>query len=255
MDRFSKQYFNLIRIYAIAWFKETDRRKILGLLWNFINPLIVSFVLYVIFRSSFGNNNSGFFVYLLVGSVIWNFFSTCTQSSVSLLLWRQDMVKNIVFPKEILIIAKNCSYLLQHIFEIVIIILVAMLFGNHFSWQIVFLPIVFIFEFAFILGISLIISTLGIYLRDFEYIWAAFLRIGFFLVPIFYQVQDMPSKIRYIININPVSQLMIFYRNILIDHSIPNMLNLTAIAAVSIILIFIGIIIFIRRSKQIAERI
>jgi lipopolysaccharide transport system permease protein len=255
MDRFSRPYFSLIRIYSIAWFKETDRRKILGLLWNFINPLIVTLVLYVIFRGSFGDNNSSFFVYLLIGSVVWNFFSTCTQSSVSLLLWRQDMVKNIVFPKEILVIAKNCSYLLQHIFEIAIIILVVFLFHNNFSWHVVFLPIVFLLEFALLLGISLIISTLGIYFRDFEYIWAAFLRIGFFLVPIFYQIQDMPPRIQNIIRINPISQIMIFYRNILLEHSTPNMLNLVPIAILSGVLIFAGVIIFIRRSKQIAERI
>jgi len=249
-----RQYFDLIKEFSVAWFKERDQRTILGFLWSFLNPLIITLILFLIFKKSFSENNY-FFLYILIGTICWNYLSATAQSSITVLLWRDQMVKSLIFPNETLIIAQVGVFFIQHLFELLIIILFAMILKIGFSWHILLLPIAIILESAIILGLSLILAVIGVYARDMEYIWGALTRIGFFLVPIFYKIKDLSSKLQLVVKINPVTQIIILYRDILLDHQLPNLFGFGSLVIFSILILIAGYVLFRKYEKKMAERV
>lgn len=254
MKLFSKQYFSLIKEFSLIWFKEKDQRTFLGIIWNFFNPLIVASILFLIFKKS-SEGNYQFFLYILIGVVAWNFFSTAIQSNISVLLSRQDIVKNVYFPKEILILAQFGVSLIQHFFEIIIVLAFILIFKGEISIHLIFLPIIVILESSLIVGISLLLSIFCVYAQDMEYIWATFTKIGIFLSPIFYSLNALPDKLKLFVTLNPITQIIIFYRNILIDHQYPNYLNLVIVLGFNLTLLVTGFFFFKKFEKKIAEKV
>ncbi len=263
MKLFSRQYFSLIKEFSLVWFQERDQRTFLGMIWNFFNPLIVTLILYLIFQHGLANNtfltgvrgNNLFFLYILIGVVAWNFFTSAVQSNISVLLWRQDIVKNVAFPKEILIFAQFGVSLIQYFFEIIIVLIFILILKGGISIHLIFLPIIIILESLLIIGLGLLLSILCVYAQDLEYVWRTITSIGFFLTPIFYFINNLPDKLKLIVAINPLTQLIFFYRNVLIDHQYPNYFNLTILLICDILLLIFSFIFFKRHEKKIAEKV
>lgn len=252
--KINRYYFNLLQAFTYYWFKLSDQRMLLGFLWNFLNPLITALILYFIFRNSFGNQNYYYFLYILIGSISWNFLSSAVQASIPVLIARGGLIKNVVFPKEILITAKGGVFLIKHALEIIlVVVLVSFSFGL--SLPILYLPFIFLTEGLLVLSIALILSLTNVYMRDLEYIWAALVRIGFFLVPIFYQVQDLPKSLQKLVYLNPFTQILIFYRDILIDRRFPKFTSFLEVMIFSVLLIGLSTLVFRRFEKNMAERV
>lgn len=255
MKRFSKPYFNLIKEFALSWFKATDQRKILGVLWNFLNPIIITSILYFIFNKSFGLKEHYYFLYILIGTVVWDYLSSTVQSATAVLIWRREMVKNVAFPKETLILANVGVKFIGHFSGIIIILVLLAIFKIGFSSHLLFLPLVMILETLIVIGLSLVLSFISVYIYDMEYIWAAIARMGFFLVPIFYQIKNLPQNLRMIVEINPISQILIFYRNILLDHQLPNFKNFVIVLIFATGLVIISYKLIRKYEKSIIERV
>ncbi len=254
MKLFSKQYFSLIKEFSLAWSKERDQRTLLGILWNFLNPLIVALILFVIFRKNLSSSNY-YFLYILIGTISWNFLSVTVQSTISVLLHRQEIVKNIAFHKEILVFAQFGVYFIQHLFEILIVLIFIFILGKEVSIHIIFLPLIIVLESILIIGLALLLSIVCVYAQDMEYIWASFARIGFFLTPIFYSINQIPTKLRLIVTLNPITQIITFYRNILIDHRYPNFLHFSILAGLSLLFLTGSFLFFKKFERKIAEKV
>lgn len=254
MPLFRKPYFNLIKQFSLAWFKARDQGTILGILWSFLNPLIIALILFFIFRNSLNKGNY-FFIYILSGTIIWNFLASSIQSATTVLLWRRELVKNIYFPKETLVYGLVGMFIIQHLFELMILLAFLLIMKLGISIHLIFLPAVFMVECLIILGLGLILALVSVYARDIEYIWAAISRMGLFLVPIFYQVEHLSERLEIVVKINPITQIIIFYRDVLIDHRLPNLTNFAIVLLFAIILFLLSLKIFKKHEKIIAERV
>jgi len=256
MEIFDRGYLNLAREFSISWFKLRDQRTVLGLFWSFLNPLIMTSILYFLFRSRIGlGKERTYFLYILIGTVSWNFFSISVQAGLSVLLSRADMVRNVFFPKEILIFSQIGVYVIQHLFEILVVFIFIILAKVGFSLHILLLPFIILIEGIIIAGLSLILSCICIYARDMEYIWSVFARMGFFLVPIFYKTSSLSPQFRWIVLLNPMTQIINFYRDVLLYHRFPNLISFTLVFLFSIALLISGYKIFKGFEPRIVERV
>ena len=227
MRAFEKKYIYLIKEFSIAGFKARDQRAVLGFLWSFLNPLIMTSVLYFLFKSRIWKEQpGGYFVYILTGVVFWNFFSNAVQFSLQSLTGNTSMVRNVIFPKEILVFSRIGVFIIQFAFEVFALFLIIAITGFGFSLFAIFLPAVILIEILLIAGLSLFLSCLSVYAKDVSHIWNAVSRIIFFAVPVFYRISSLSRGFARIVYLNPVSQVIIFAREILLYHRLPSMLNL-----------------------------
>lgn len=253
MVGFTKKFVNLTKILAILEFKSRDQGTFLGFLWTLLYPLSMFLVLYVIFSKWMGRCVENFSSYLLVGIVLWNFFATSTTNALSIITRKADLVKNLAFPKEILIISSVFSIFISFVIELVILLVFLFFLGNRYSLTILWFPIVIFIEVIFVLVVSFFLASLHVYYRDIERIWAIVIMLGFFLTPIFYPLSIIAAGKQRIMLWNPMLHIINASRDCLLYDKAPNIIILYLMLLFSLVLLRIGYFIFKKTEARFAE--
>ena len=189
----------------------------LGLVWTIAYPLMMlsvyTFVFGVIFKPQWGNMTSGseqifFPLFLFAGLSVYNIFSESVGSSPSLILNNPSYVKKVVFPLELL---PMCHVLTAFCFGSVWIALMLLgitWLGGTISIYVLFLPFPLFTLLLLTMGLSFILSSLGVYLRDAQHLVTIVIQIFSFISPIFYPLSSVPAKLRWILLGNPLTYII-----------------------------------------------
>jgi lipopolysaccharide transport system permease protein len=169
---------------------------------------------------------------------------TATTSVVS----AAGIVKNVAFKTELLPIAGALTGLVPLIVALSFLAVLLLADGNVPTWHALLLPIVIALHFALIIGFGVCLAAFNVFFRDLSYALPNLLMIALFATPIFYPIESMPTGIRGISRWNPFYVLVEAYRNLLVSHTIPELLPLVSVAVVSAALLYGSVSIF-RRLK------
>jgi lipopolysaccharide transport system permease protein len=248
-------YRNLI--WQLAWseFKLRYKNSILGYFWSLLEPLLMLLVLYVVFSNLMKVQVEYFQLFLLLGIILWNFFSRATTIGMFSIVGKPSMVKKIYFPRDIFVISSCITALLMSIFESIIFILFMVFFRVPISINLVYAPLILFFLFTISLGLSLALSALNVFYRDVQFIWQVLLQIGFFATPVVYTLETFPENIRKFILLNPIAQIIISARDTIIYSSPAKIEDLLFMCLSSIVFLLVGYIIFSRLEPGFAEEI
>jgi lipopolysaccharide transport system permease protein len=246
------RHWDLIRLLTINDLKIKYQHTYLGLIWSLLSPLLLLIVLYLIFNN-FRQLEASFAQYLLVGILTWRFFSVATSSSLSVIKQKAGILSNIVLPSEIFVFTKNLSALISFTLEFIILIpLVALITGGISPYALLF-PVIHILFLLVAFGLSLILASLYPYLRDLAEIWPFVIQIGFFLCPIIYPLTMIPESVRGIYLLNPVTQVMIMYRDLVLDGVLPSFASLCYVLLFGIGICIAGHFLFKKLEKRFVE--
>jgi len=241
MKLFDKRYINLIKELSMAWFKIRDQRSVMGVLWSFLNPLLMTAILFFLFKSRLSTGSpENYFLYILIGTVTWNFFVMATSAGLVAIVNSPDMVKNVAFPKEILTLSAVGIFIIQHIFELAVVFILLAILRIGFSVQLIFLPVILVIQILLVAGLSLFLSSMCVFAFDMRHIWNVLTRMGFFVVPIFYSISSISPRFKWVIAMNPMSQIIIFLRDVLLYHRTPSLLNMALVFIFSLFVLISG---------------
>lgn len=219
-DLWLVRHWDLIKTLTVNDLKIKYQHTYLGILWSLLSPLLLLIVLYFIFynlRQMEGN----FALYLLVGILTWRFFTQSTSSSLHVIKQNANLLSNVVLPSEIFVFIKNLSALISSVLEFIILIpLVALLTGAISPYVLLF-PFVHLLFLLVTFGLSLILASIYPYFRDLAEIWPVFIQLGFFLCPILYPVSSIPESVRGLYLLNPVTQIILMYRDLVLYGTLP----------------------------------
>ena len=228
----------------------------LGILWSFVNPLLMTLVYAIVFPFLLKNTEPNYVTFIVIGILPWTYFTTIINQSSGCILYSGNIIKKVYFPREILPISVNISGLINFLISCVIIFLFLIFSGIGFSWYIIFLPLIILTQFILQQGIAFILSAINVYIRDIEYIVAFFVNMLFYATPILYSATLFEnSPIKYLIKLNPMATIVECYRDILFYQSMPHIKSLLIVLLASIILLFIGFKIFRKLEKGFAEEV
>ena len=141
------------------------------------------------------------------------------------------------------------------IYTMIVVIITVFFSEVGLSWYILLLPIIMILQYIMVLGITFIFAALNVFFRDLEYILNIVLMAWFYMTPIVYSIDMVPTEYRGIFLINPMSSIIMFYREILYYKKAPDFSFFGNIVLYSIIMIFIGYFVFERLQKSFAEEL
>ena len=116
-------------------------------------------------------------------------------------------------------------------------------------------PVIHILFFVMVYGVSLVLASLYVYYRDLNQIWDILLQVGFYLAPVIYPLSLVPEKYIFYYMLNPVTRLMVMYRDILLYNTIPSALDFLIVAMCGLIFLIIGTMIFRKLSPRFAEEV
>ena len=246
-------------------FKVRYQGSVLGYLWAILKPLFMFAVLYILFTyiAPIGKDVPHYGISLLMGIVLWNFFSETTMIGATSIVAHGDLIRKISIPRYLVVLASSVSAMINLILSMIVVIIFATANGVYPSISWLLIPIV-IFEFyVFALGVAFGLSALYVKFRDITYIWEVFLQAGFYASMVLIPMQAVPEKYREWFFINPIVQILQDARALLM----PNANNITiwnnvgelAIRLAPFILITLicvfGFYYFRSRSKYFAEEV
>ena len=137
-----------------------------------------------------------------------------------------------------------------------IIILAFVLFsGLGVSKYILLYPIILLIQYILLLGISFIVSSITVYVRDLEHIIGVVLMAAFYGTPIVYKLEQLPANLQVIMQLNPMTHLINAYRDIFYYQQMPNFKMLGIILLIGLALTVVGYFIFKKLQKGFAEQL
>ena len=247
-------------------FKLRYQGSVLGYLWAIIRPLLLFGILYLVFAKflRFGEEIPHYPVYLLVGTVLWNFFIECTNQGIQSLLIRSDLMRKIAFSKWIIVLSATTTALINLGINLVVVVVFAFLSGVSISFTWVLVPFLILELYFLSFGLALLLGSINVKFRDVQSIWEVLVQALFYAVPIIYPVSmvtlysEMAAKI---LMLNPIAQIIQDVRFLLItDKSVTTWglisgpIKLIPVILVILILI-VGAKVFQKKSKYFAEEI
>jgi len=173
---------------AIAQFKLRNEDSYLGLFWYLLNPILSFLLMLFIFAGRLGNDIPHYPAYLLIGIIMFNFFTEVTTQAVINMESNKQIIKSIQFPRESLVIANMLTRSFAHAFEIVIFMIISLVLGVSMGGFIFYFPLLLLYS-VFLYGFSLILASLFLYFIDLKNIWVFVTKLVFFGTPIFYAIE------------------------------------------------------------------
>ena len=203
----------LLRELVVTDFKLRYQGSALGYVWSVLKPLFLFAILYVVFVYVLQMDRGvpHFAVTLLLGVVLWSFFTEATSNGLGSIVNRGDLIRKLNFPKYIIVISGTISSLINLGINLLVVILFALINGVDFTWHVLWMIPLVLELYVFALGIAMLLSALNVKFRDTGYIWEIFLQAAFYATPIIYpltMVMERSQKAAEILFINPVAQII-----------------------------------------------
>ncbi len=248
-------YRDLIGNLVVSDLKIKYSNSMLGFAWSLLNPLMMMVILYLVFSNIYRSSQQNFVIYLLIGILSWRFFSLVTTLSVESIVSKQNLVKKVYIPRETLTLSVVISGLISSFLEFLVLIPLLIVLGVGIYSTIVLFPVVQLLFFLIIYGLSLILSSLYVYFRDLNQIWGVGIQLGFFLCPIVYPLSMVPAQYQAFYLLNPVTRVMIMYRDIFLSGTVPGLSDFLVVLGSVAILLVVGNLVFARLSRRFAEEV
>ena len=231
------------------------KRTWLGIVWSLLNPLLLAFIFYIAFAVVLKIKGEDFSLFLLSGLFPWTWFTNSVSASTVCLISNKSLIKKFPFPKHFLLISAILSEGVHFLFSLPIITFLAYYYGKSPNWALWLagIPVLLILQFMVTLGLSLAVSVINVYFRDFQFIVNFFLNLLFWLTPILYQFETIPPAYRFpFLYLNPLTSLIVSWRDLFLGNLLRG--SWLAIAAVaSLIVLILGYLVFRKYSRRVDE--
>lgn len=247
---YRQMIFSLVRRDLRGRYKGS----VLGFLWTFINPLMQLVIYTVVFSTILKSDIEKYYLFLFVALIPWIFFSSALTGGASAIISQQSMVTKIYFPREVLPIAYVTSCFVNMLYCFIVVFIVVLISGVGINMvAILFLPLVMIIEYIMALGIAFISSSITVYFRDFEHISNILSMAWIYLTPVMYSIDIVPDELKHIFYANPMTSVIMAYRDILYYKKIPELETLASAVGFGIGTLLVGVWLFFKLKRRFAE--
>jgi lipopolysaccharide transport system permease protein len=197
----------------------------LGLAWVFLHPaLLLSiyiFVYVVIFKVRFpGYAQSYYVLYIFSGLIPYLGFWDAISGGSLCIKQNIHLVKNVMLPIELIPVrAVAVGMVTQVVSTGILILLVG--FKGSLTFHLLWLPLVFILQLMFLVGLVWILAALAVVLPDISYFINLFLLLLMYISPIGFTPDMIPSHLKLMIYLNPIYYMLEMYRDSILKGQLP----------------------------------
>lgn len=249
------KYRELLKTNIKKEIRGKYKNSFLGVLWSFLNPLLQIAVYALVFPFILKNTQDNYVIFLCCGLIPWAFFSTTISRSAFTMVENGNIIKKVYFPREILPISVVTSETVNFLISTIIIIVFVIFGGIGLSKYIMLYPIVLLAQYLLLIAISLIVSSISIYIRDLQHLIGVALQLLFYAAPIVYTPESIPEQFKWILKCNPMTYIINGYRNIFYNQTMIELKPLLILIGCSVVACVIGYIIFNKLQKGFAEQL
>lgn len=252
------QFRKLIWTLAIHDFRSQYMDSILGFFWAWIKPLVMAGIYVVIFSSIAGPANPdgvsrvNFGLYVFAGMLPWFIVQESLQRGTTVLVDYAHLVRHHALPLFIFPFHIVLSATLSGVMAITVFMMIRWIFFEPLSYSCLLLVFILPLQIIFCSGISLLLATTTVFLRDVSHLTTAFLTIWFFASPIVFPLEALPWILR-VPWLNPMVSLTMIYRDILLFDQLPSHINILWFTGFSLLVLMAGWFLYLKTSKEIVD--
>lgn len=250
-------------IRQLTWREVTGRYRssALGFLWSLVTPLVMlslyTFVFGLVLKARWPGTRAGnlaeFGLMLFAGLTAFSLFSECVSRAPGLIASSPNYVKKVVFPLEVLPVSVLGSALFHTAISALILIVAQQLVSGTPVWTAVFLPLVLLPLVCLALGVSWFLASLGVFLRDIGHTVTLVMQVLFFMTPIFYSQEAMPTRLQFLIRLNPLAPIVNNMRRVSVLGQPPRWEGLAFSMVVGLVVLCLGHAWFAKSKRAFAD--
>ena len=236
--------------------RQKYRGSALGVLWYVINPLVLMGAYYLMFGVIFdAASEPDYPLFLLVGLIVWIFFSQAVLSAAPSLLDQGALVRKARFPRETIPASIVTVHWVTFLALLALLLPVTLAIRGTVDVALLLLPLILACLFAFVLGFALAVSVLHAYFRDVAPILSAALLPWFFVSPIFFRPERITEQesARFVLEwVNPVAPFIGAVRDVVYAGSVPGFAELAYVLLAAALVLLGGSALFRRLQGELA---
>lgn len=204
-------------------FKKKYKRTVLGMWWSMLSPLLMLLVMKVVFEQFFGRTMNHYTTYLFCGLLTFNWFSESTNGGMRSLSGNAGIFTKVNVPKYLFLFSVNVQVLINFALTLLVFFVFCALDHVQFTWKFFCLLYPIATLLVFNIGIGMVLSALFIFFRDIDYLWRVFLQLLMYGSAIFYTVDKLSPKVKFVFACNPVYRHIAYFREIVLNGTVPSM--------------------------------
>ena len=255
-------YRDLIKIFVYRDFVVYYKQTILGPIWFLIKPLFTTLVFTLVFSNiaKIPTDTIPPLLFYMAGTVTWNYFSTCLNSTSNTFVTNQGIFGKVYFPRMVVPISVVISQLIQFFIQFGLFLgffVYFLLKGAPIvpSWLILILPVLVVQMAALGLGFGMIVSSLVTKYRDLTFLMEFAVQLWMYATPIVYPVSQIPVQWRFWYSLNPMVSVVELFRMAFFGVSAFSWnLYFVSVLVTAMVLIF-GVIIFSKVEKSFMDTV
>lgn len=262
IDNFYKYRYLLIEIVRKN-IKLQYRNSMLGLLWTFIQPLLTTLVLVLVFGNLLGKDNSkvlNYPIYLLCGRLIYEFFSTSTKRAMRSIRNSASVIQKVYVPKYIYPLSNVMSTFVTFLISLLVLVcfiayysifrpeIKPVINGHVF---LVFIPVIILLILS--LGVGMLLATLQVFFRDVDYLYDVFCMLLFYATPIVYRIDQLKIDNVWLTRAfmaNPLYSIVNMFRDCVLYGQMININHMLYALAFSVFMLVLGTAVFFKKQDK-----
>lgn len=244
------KYRFLIRQLVSRDFKTKYKRSILGIFWSFLNPLLTMLVQYVVFSTIFRNDIPNFAAYLIIGTVMFNFFSEACGMTLTSILGNASLITKVYMPKYIYPLTRTMSSAVNLSISLLPLLIVCLATGVTFHKSAALALYFFACLIIFSLGLGMLLATSMVFFRDTQFLWNVLNMMWMYATPIFYPETILPDNLKIVLHVNPLYHFLKSARMCVLDGLSPEPMAYFQCLLMALAMLLLGAFVFYRKQDE-----
>lgn len=215
-------WMDLLRVLVGKELQVRYKGSFLGYFWSVLHPLAFTAVFYVVFGTIVRLDVEHYALTLVTALFPWQWLQNSATASPTWFLGNSALIKKVRFPRWTLVLAGILTDLTHFLFAMPVILAFLWIegFPARGEW-VVLVPLLLGAQLLVTFGISLVIASANLFLRDLERLTTLVLLLWFYATPVLYPVAMVPDAWRPLVAYNPGGALVICWRQLFLEGTVP----------------------------------
>ncbi len=198
-------YRDLLFILAARDVTLRYRQTVLGIIWVILQPLVAAIILTIIFGffAHLPSDESPYLLFVFCGLLPWNLLTGALQRAGNSLIGESGLISKVYFPRMILPLSRAVAVLIDFSVTLIFFFALMLIFRIAPTWRMLALPFFLLLTLLTTFGVSLWLSALSVYYRDFVHIVPFLIQIWMYASPVVYSIHLLPERWRLLASFNP----------------------------------------------------
>ncbi|ENM1950455.1 ABC transporter permease [Citrobacter braakii] len=246
---------DLIRVLVQKEIKVRYKNSLFGWLWSVGHPLMFGAIYWLIFGQVMRVPIADYPLFLLCGLFPWQWITSCLSTAPALFFVNSAIIKKTTFPRIVLPITQVLTEGVHFLFTLPVLALFLLVSRTGSEPTFAWLwggALLFLVQFMLLTGLSCLLSSLTLFLRDLERFVQLGLMLLFYATPVLYSPEMVPARWQWLLNLNPLAPLILAWRELFMHGRLSGE-HLLSMFVFSVVMLLVGYQVLRRLAPRFAE--